>query len=224
MATNELTSAWSPALIDCGGPPPGDIATVIGAAAWWRLTDDIRRRFACSAAHTQNQTFAGVMTVVRASMAGRILAHVCRLIGTPLAPFTGSDVPVTVRVDPALKGRGVRWEREYAFATGQKVIVRSTKIVDPAGSRLLELVGGGFGMLLDVFEQDRALHFVSTRYFWQGLGARVYLPDLLSPGIAHVIHTDIGGGRFRFTIAITHPLLGLMFYQDGVFAEAGEVR
>ena len=91
-----------------------------------RLTDDIRRRFACAAGHTQSQTFEGVMTVVRASMAGRILAHLCRVIGTPLAPFTGSDVPVTHRVDPAPKGRGVRWEREYAFATGQKVIVRST--------------------------------------------------------------------------------------------------
>ena len=104
------------------------------------------------------------------------------------------------------------------------MIVRSTKIVDPAGGRLLELVGGGFGMLLDVFEKDRALHFVSTRYFWQGLGVRVYLPAHLSPGIAHVTHTDIGDGRFRFMIAITPPLFGLMFYQDGVFTEAGEAR
>ena len=79
-------------------------------------------------------------------------------------------------------------------------------------------------MLLDVFEQDRALQFVSTRYFWQGLGIRLYLPDLLSPGTAHVTHTDIGDGRFRFTIAIRHAALGPMFYQDGVFTEAGEAR
>jgi len=164
------------------------------------------------------------MTVVRASMAGRILAHLCRVIGTPLAPFTGSDVPVTVRVDPSPRAHGVQWVRKYAFATGQWVIVRSTKSLDPDGNPFLELVGGGFGMLLDVFEQDRALHFVSTRYFWQGLGIRLYLPDLLSPGTAHVTHTDIGDGRFRFTIAIRHASLGPMFYQDGVFTEAGEAR
>ena len=94
--------------------------------------------------------------------------------------------------------------------------------MDPAGGRLLELVGGGFGMLLDVFERDRALHFVSTRYFWQFGGFRLYLPALFSPGVAHVTHADIGAGHFRFTITITHDLLGRMFHQDGVFTESGE--
>ena len=42
--------------------------------------------------------------------------------------------------------------------------------------------------------------------------------------IIHVTHADIGDSRFRFTIAIRHAALGLMFYQDGVFTEAGEAR
>ena len=82
-------------------------------------------------------------------------------------------------------------------------------------------VGGGFGMSLDVFKRDRALHFVSRRYFWRVGPWRVPLPHLFSPGRAHVIHADLGGGRFRFTMTFRHAWLGTLFRQDGVFADEG---
>ena len=118
-------------------------------------------------------------------------------------------------------GRGTEWKRVYYFPDRVPVTVRSAKVMD-RDNRLLEVVGGGFGMRLQLQERDRALHFISTRYFWEGLGFRIWLPDLLTPGIAHVVHSDIGGGRFRFTITMTHALLGELFYQDGVFEEEGE--
>ena len=99
--------------------------------------------------------------------------------------------------------------------------VQSTKILD-ANAQLLEVAGANFGMELHVFEEHRALHFVSKRYFWEGFGRRFYLPDLLTPGRAHVSHTDLGDGEFRFLITITHPLLGETFFQLGDFQEVTE--
>jgi hypothetical protein len=34
----------------------------------------------------------------------------------------------------------------------------------------------------------------------------------------HVVHADLGGGWFRFQIAVHHKLLGETFFQDGIFA------
>ena len=93
-----------------------------------------------------------------------------------------------------------------------------SKVLDEE-SRLLERVGGGFGMVLKVFERERALHMVSQAYFLEWRGRRLYLPTLLTPGTAHVIHSDEGGGRFRFRLTIAHPLLGCLFSQDGRFAD-----
>ena len=196
-----------------------DIARVLGAAAWSRLTPDIRRRFGGS--HARRQVFEGIMATVECSWPGWLLAQFARLLGTPLAPCAGRHVPVTVYVGPADDGRGVEWRRDYRFPGGRNITVRSAKILE-GNSRFLEVVGGGFGMLLDVYERDHALHFLSTRYFWEAPGARFYLPHLLTPGTAHVVHEDVGGGRFRFVITIVHALLGRMFFQDGIFAEEGE--
>ena len=78
-------------------------------------------------------------------------------------------------------------------------------------------------MTLRVFEADRALHFVSTSYFWRWRGVRIPLPTLLTPGVAHVIHADEGAERFSFTLMFTHKLLGRTIYQHGVFTERTEV-
>ena len=72
-------------------------------------------------------------------------------------------------------------------------------------------------MTLAVFERRGALHFRSRRYFWQFDGWRVWLPRLLTPGTAHVVHTDHGDGSFSFTMTVSHPWLGETFFQDGRF-------
>ena len=87
---------------------------------------------------------------------------------------------------------------------------------------LVEMVGAGFGMTLEVFEEAGALHFVSRRYFWQLGRLRLGIPLLLTPGATEVVHRDLGGGRFRFTMTIDHPLLGRTFFQDGIFSSEGD--
>ena len=190
---------------------------LLGAEAWRRLTPAIRARFAHHPSAAHAIVYDGAMSDVRRSRAGAALANLCRLIGTPLAPFAGQNVPVRVKVYDDGHG-GVVWERLYAFAGRRPIAVASTKRAD-ARAGLVECVGAGFGMTLDVYEEDGALHFKSRSYFWQAGSLRIPLPRLLTPGLTHVVHSDLGGGFFCFAMRIVHPLLGETFFQDGVFHE-----
>ncbi len=188
---------------------------LMGEAAWKRLSPAIRLRFSVKPTRAQPLVYSGRMVDVRCSWAGWLLAQLCRLIGTPFAPFRGRDVPAEVKVYPELAGEGLVWERRYRFP-GRTATVYSVKRPD-AREGLLECVGGGFGMTLAVFERAGALHFLSRRYFWQLGGWRLTLPRLLTPGTTHVVHTDHGDGSFSFTMAVRHPWLGETFLQDGRF-------
>lgn len=203
---------------ECRRDAEGDIAAAMGPRGWRRLSPAIRERFGRSTADYGAHSYEGVMSTVACTGMGWLLAQACRLIGTPLAPHAGRDIPVSCAVYPAADGSGVVWDRTYAFPGRKPVTVSSTKVLDRS-RKLLEVVGGGLGMELAVYEYRRTLNFRSQRYFWSIAGRRIPLPALLSPGVAHVVHSDEGGGFFRFTITIDHPLLGRLFFQDGIFTE-----
>lgn len=199
-----------------GKPAPGhiDFQTLLGPAAWASLPADVQARFdarACARPHA----YAGEMQV-RANLVGLVMAQVCRLIGTPLAPWRGEAVPVRVDVHTDREGALV-WDRLYRFEGRPPAFVSSRKIITERG--LMEVVRGGLGMALDLTVEDGALHFRSTGYFLELGRVRVPLPGWITPGRAHVVHADVGGGRFRFTLSFAHPLFGETIFQEGVFAD-----
>ncbi len=158
--------------------------------------------------------------LVEASGLGLALAQLCRLIGTPLAPFTGEAVDVTVEVCPDRTG-AVVWDRVYRFDRRQPIRVTSRKAMDDALG-LTEQVPCGVGMALDLSVEDHALHFRSSGYFLAIGPLRIPLPLLLTPGLAHVVHADVGGGYFRFTMSFTHPWFGQLYFQTGLFRDPAE--
>ncbi len=195
-----------------------DFAALLGAEAWRRLAPDIRRRFTAVPTVAQPIRYAGVMNQVECSGVGWLLAQICRIIGTPFAPHRGTDVPVAITLRSAPEDGAILWERDYRYAGRTPILVRSAKRVAADGG-LLECVGAGFAMRLAVTEEAGALHFRCRRYVWR-LGRREFrLPNLLSPGAAHVLHEDLGDGRFRFAMTIRHRLFGMLFHQDGIFRE-----
>jgi hypothetical protein len=215
--------AWS--VDDPGSPrlaeatrrePDGSFRLLVGELAWRRLPDAVRERFAWKPLPGAEIRYAGAMRQVRSSALGWVLAQLYRAIGTPLAPWRGQDVPVTV-VLHAAQGDGIEWRRLYRFPGKPELCCSSVKRVDRDGG-LIECVGAGIGMWLSLSVEERALHFRSTAYFWALGSWRLALPLWLTPGLLHVIHADLGGGRFRFVIAVDHPWFGETFYQDGIFA------
>ena len=191
---------------------------LLGEVAWQRLDPAVRARFDDSD-KARNARYDGIMYVVRGSWLGRLLAQLCRLIGAPLALRQERNVQMRVRVYPDERQGGLVWDRIYRYRFHRPDRVRSTKRLDIRDG-LMECVGGGFGMLLRVTETAGGITFTSTGYFWRLGRWRVPLPSLLTPGTTTVHQQDLGGGQFRFTLEVLHPLLGEMFYQNGVFWRA----
>jgi len=194
---------------------PVDFRRLLGGPAWRSLPYAVQHRFG-PAAHLSPVRYDGEM-VVHASWLGRLIAQACRLLGTPLAPWTGEAVPVAVDVYTDRRGALV-WDRTYAFKRHGTVRVSSRKVLGRRGE-LMEVIHGGLGMTLAVTAEAGALHFRSTGYFFQVLGLRLPIPGLLTPGAAHVVHQDVGGGRFRFTLRFVHRLAGETFFQTGLFCD-----
>lgn len=228
-ATCKPTDLEAPALAPPGASsadPGVNLRALLGLTAWSRLTPAIRQRFDAMHDAAQTTHYIGTMTEVRASRAGRLLANVCRLFGTPLAPFTGRNVPVHVAVYDDERLGGTVWARTYYFAAHYPVTVSSAKRAERAGGNrpqdeLVECLPAGLAMRLRVFERDGALHFLSNGYLWRGFGLRIALPSWLTPGRTHVVHEDLGDGYFRFALWLTHPWLGELIHQDGRFEAAG---
>jgi hypothetical protein len=187
--------------------------------AWSRLPAATRARF-----ERHEALYTGTMTL-RATAAGRWVARVCTLVGSPLPPPSERPLAATVRVEPDPGTGGSRWTRCYDFPR-KRVSVASVKAVDADGS-LVERLGCGLRMRLTLDVRDGALCFDSAGYYvecegvaWAGrrYGAwRLELPSWFLPGRTCVSHHDLGDGRFRFTMTIRHALLGDLFHHDGVF-------
>ena len=196
---------------------------VIGNDAWSRLPGAVRERFADS---SEAVSYAGAFEIVRASALGRVFAWLGTLFGTPVAPKAGLNVEARVLVRP--NAEGVAWDREYRWADGTHHLVRSTKVVTEDGN-LIEKLPARLCMPLDTFEDGGVLHFVSRGYYFDlgfgdfGQGLKLWLPRMLSPGITHVEHIDLGHGWFRFTMTVMHPLFGEIFFQTGRFCAAEEL-
>jgi hypothetical protein len=190
---------------------------VLGAEAWQRLPAAVRERFADSAAAV---TYAGAFEVVRANWLGRAFAWLGMMFGTPVAPRCGTDVAACVMVRP--NHAGVVWTRIYQWADGRTHHVVSTKVMTGAGT-LVEKLPARLNMPLHVYEAGRVLHFLSRGYYFDlWFGLRLPLPELFSPGVTHVEHIDLGHGFFRFTMTVTHPQFGELFFQTGRFCATEE--
>ena len=201
-----------------GGGVRHGLREVLSADAWSRLPEAVRERFAET---TAVATYAGAFEVVRASALGRVFAWAGTLFGTPVAPRAENHVAARVLVRP--DARGVAWDREYLWADGTRSLVRSTKVVTEDGL-LIEMLPARLCMPLDTFEEGGVLHFVSRGYYFHlGAGFRLWLPTLLSPGVTHVEHIDLGHGWFRFTMTVMHPLVGEVYFQTGRFCAAEEL-
>ncbi len=192
---------------------------LLGELAWRRLAPAVRARFAVKPAPGNEIRYVGAMRVVRRSAAGWVMARLCRLIGTPIAPHGGVDVPVSVVLRLADDSHGIVWERLYRFPG--RAPVRCVSVKRATAEGLIECVGRGVGMWLALSVENGALHFRSTGYFWRCGRMLLRLPLWLTPGAMHVAHIDLGGGRFRFQIDVHHPLFGETFHQDGVFTREG---
>jgi len=200
------------------GGPSLSYRDLLGGA-WWRLPAATRARF-----EHHSALYTGTMTL-RATAAGRWVARLCKLVGSPLPPPSERPLAATVRVEPDHRTGGSRWIRCYDFPR-KCVSVASVKAVDADGA-LVERLSCGLRMRLTLDVRGGALCFDSAGYYVECEGMtlanprygawRLELPSWFLPGRTCVSHHDLGNGRFRFVMTIRHALLGDLFHHDGVF-------
>ncbi|MGI9271950.1 MAG: DUF4166 domain-containing protein [Woeseiaceae bacterium] len=192
---------------------------LLGKDAWNRLYPEVQQRFSVRPAGADQILYRGVMHRVELSPMGWLFAQVCRLFGTPLAPYRGKDIDMEIALTWNKKLRGVTWHRKYVFGPRRVFTVRSTKSVQ-GKSAIVEHIGHGFSMRLELSERNGNLVFTSTRYDVTIGGWVIRIPAILTPGVTTVTHEQIEGERFRFSLSVKHPLLGQTIFQDGEFHAA----
>lgn len=214
------SEAMVPAARDAGDTLTDDrFRRLVPRADWDALPADVRRRFSKHLCGTAVASYSGEIVWTRLSRAGWLLAQLCRLIGAPLPTSASGPAPAAVAVSEDRISGGQCWTRLYGRTRGHPQVIHSAKsFAGPTG--LEEHIGGGFGMALTVRAEADALIFTSDHYFWQAAGLRLRLPRRLSPGITVVTHQHLGGGRFAFDLKVTHPLLGELLNQHGLFRDA----
>lgn len=189
---------------------------------WPTLAANIRQRFEHDPLPGQPVYHHGVMSRIECSRAGKVLGCLLQSIGA-LMPHQGMDIPVNISVHTAPGRPAVFKQREYLFPQRKPVLFNSRMLRDAKG-RLIEYVGGGFGMYISAYVLDGDLHFNDKGYFWEIFGLRIPMPRLLSPGNVHLHHQDISATEFAITITITHPLFGPMYFQHGRFKHGSDLQ
>lgn len=196
-------------------------SALLGADAWASLPPAVRARFAKRLLPGRSVTYAGTIAACTMHPLGWVLAQACRLISAPLPLGREAGVAAVVTVTEDGASGGQVWTRMYARPRGFPQVIHSAKRF--AGSTgLEEYLGAGFGIALTVQATATGIRFASDHYFLQLGRLRLRLPRWLAPGALTIDHDDMGEGRFAFTLALRHRLLGEIIRQVGHFRDQPE--
>jgi hypothetical protein len=191
---------------------------LMAASDWMALPMPVQRRLAKLISGTTAAVYVGEVIETRMSCAGWLLAQAARLIGGPLPLSRDASTASVVTITEDVAGQGQHWTRLYARRRGFPQVIRTSKrFAGPTG--LEEYIGCGLGMALTVDVDHGALIMRVAHYFLQLWRWRLMLPNWASPCALAVTHLDLDDGRFRFTLRISHPQLGLLIEQTAVFQE-----
>lgn len=204
-------------------PPPGPLGDprfrrLLPPEDWARLPAAVRSRFSKRLRAGDSASYDGVVTRCEMTAAGWLLAQTCRLVGAPLPLERTSGLAAVVSVTEDGVGGGQVWTRVYARRRAFPQVIHSAKrFTGPTG--LEEHIGCGVGIALAVSASEQGIRFVSDHYFVEAGPLRLRLPRWLAPGRLTIEHRDIDCGRFLFTLALDHPLLGRLIRQQGLFRD-----
>jgi len=211
---------WRRTPAPCRDDGDSPFARLLGER-WLFLPPATRRRFLRKIAAGACVSYLGEVTECRMSRAGWLLAQVARVIGGPLPLGTDTGMSASVSVTADAEGQGQYWTRQYGRAQGFPQVIHSAKrFAGPTG--IEEYLGLGVGIALRLEEAGGALLFVGDHYFLKLGRLRLKLPNWAMPGALTVVHMDIGGGRFVFSLDLVHPVLGELVHQLCVFADPAE--
>lgn len=191
---------------------------LLSEADWLQLPETVQKRFSKVVKGGESTVYTGEITQMRKSIWGAGLGQFLRLLGAPLPLRSDVGTPSIVSVTEDGATGGQIWTRLYANKSGFPQIVQSAKrFSGPTG--LEEYLGFGVSMRLRARVDGDCLAFESAGYALKCLGIVLPLPRCVVPLDLIVRHKDLAEGKFIFTLDLTHPWLGELIHQKGVYRE-----
>lgn len=95
--------------------------------SWHQLHPNVQRRFNRLPTTENPIVYKGNMEVVSRSRAGWLFATLTKIIGNPLSPHQGENIPMDVILTTKPGKPGVYWRRTYHFPNRKPFSVTSVK-------------------------------------------------------------------------------------------------
>lgn len=138
-----------------------------------------------------------------------------RLFGV-LVPYSGDNVPVTVRFVSGPGSEGFRFERELHYP-GNRIAHFNSSMEWVGGNEVVERMRLGFGWRLAYEWNNGKILLLHRGYVWRVLGFDVPVPLEMVLGRGYAEEEALSGSEFRMLTYTIHPLFGKTFGYDGRF-------
>lgn len=180
---------------------------------WERLAAPVRNHYRIRSCSDDWFCLQGTLTVDFPDLMVPVIRLVRRFGGLIEKRGHELDAGVCKRAFPGEPG--LFWHRIVEDAHGRQEF-RSSMVIEPDGT-LLEKIGGGFGIRLQVSEHNHDLVYQSRGYVWSRGALRVRIPDWMLLGTATIREHASSARHFELDFRIHHPLFGCVYSYSGRF-------
>lgn len=182
---------------------------------WHQLPEVIQRHYQLDNYIQTDSVVAGIMQIHYPLVIKPIL-FIARLLGA-LIDLRGSNMQVSVRKWVTQDSETLHWKRTIKEPDGRTIIFAS-RMEYQQDNQLIEYVGFGFGIRLQLSVEDGRLVYRSVGHLCKTPWFTIPIPDVLFLGHAVIIETALSDTEFELDFTIRHPLWGETYYYGGIFS------
>ncbi len=183
-------------------------------ADWPTLGEVIRRHYDLPPRTDTRIEVKGIMEVT-VSPVGRLFVTAGRLFDA-LVPFSGANLPVTVRNWSQPDSKAMFWHRTFRYAQKPPIVFRS-RMEYAGGREIVEYVKYGLGIRMQLSAEGGSLRYDSRGYQWDLGPLTLKIPDWVLLGKATIREIPESPQAFRVEFTIDHPIWGRTFGYAGRF-------
>jgi hypothetical protein len=182
---------------------------------WQKLPPVIQRHYQLSDTESSCTVVNGTMRINYPTFIKPVLV-IARLMGA-LIDLKGEGMQVSVKKWVTDSSSTLYWRRTIQAPDGRGTVFAS-RMEYQHGNQLIEFVGFGFGIRLNVFAENKQLVYRSNGHLWRCGFVTIPIPDILFLGHATIIERPIDDDKFVLDFKINHPLFGQTYEYGGVFS------
>ena len=181
---------------------------------WHALPTVIQRHYQLSQSGNISSAVHGTM-YVKYPIFAKPMVLLARLMGA-LLDIKSKDLEATVNKWITPDSPTLFWRREIQSPNGKTTIFAS-QMEYQGDNELIEFVGFGFGIRLNISVENGQLIYLSNGHLWRCGLFTIPIPDVLFLGHATIIEKPIDKEHFELDFKIVHPLFGLTYQYGGLF-------